>query len=162
MLAKKVTTYNQFANSSVEDLYGESIHMAYQREANQFKSLLLLNDGQGKFRKIELPSRAQSIPILDGESYDINGDGFYDLILVGNIFHTEPDTPRLDNPFGLLLLSDQKDGYEVLGPEETGFYINGDAKSVKLVKHDARKKTFVVVGVNDGPLEVFELNSSRR
>ncbi len=162
MLAKKVTTYSQFANSSVEDLYGESIHMAYQREANQFKSLLLLNDGQGKFRKIELPSRAQSIPILDGESYDINGDGFDDLILVGNIFHTEPDTPRLDNPFGLLLLSDQKDGYEVLGPEETGFYIDGDAKSVKLVKHDALKKTFVVVGINDGPLEVFELNSSQR
>jgi hypothetical protein len=158
MLAKKVTTYSQFANSSVEDLYGESIHVAYQREVNQFKSLLLLNDGQGNFEKIQLPSRAQSIPILDGESIDLNGDGFEDLILVGNIYHTEPDTPRFDNPFGLLLLSNQKDNYEVLGPESTGFYLNGNSKSVKLIEHAAKKKTFAVVGINDGPVEVFELN----
>ena len=158
MLAKKVTTYSQFANSSVEELYGESIHVAYQRDVNQFKSLLLLNEGQGKFKIIELPSRAQSIPILDGESLDFNGDGFEDLILVGNIFHTEPDTPRLDNPFGLLLLSNQNDNYEVLGPESTGFYLNGDAKSVRLVKHENQKKTFAVVGVNNAPVEIYELN----
>ena len=42
MLAKKVTTYSQFANSSVEDLYGESIHMAYQRDVTQFKSLVVV------------------------------------------------------------------------------------------------------------------------
>lgn len=160
MLAKKVTTYNQFANSSVEDLYGESIHVAYQRDVNQFKSLLLVNNGQGKFRKIELPSRAQSIPILDGQTLDFNGDGFEDLILVGNIYHTEPGTPRLDNPFGLLLISNQKDGYDILGPESTGFYLNGDAKSVRLVNHLTQKKTFAVVGVNNGPVEVFELKIS--
>ena len=134
--------------------------MAYQRDVNQFKSLLLLNDGQGTFKKIELPSRAQSIPILGGESLDFNGDGFEDLILVGNIFHTEPDTPRLDNPFGLLLISNQNDNYEVLGPESTGFYLNGDAKSVRLVKHENQKKTFAFVGVNNGPVEVYELSGT--
>ena len=162
MLAKKVTTYNQFANSSVEDLYGESIHVAYQRDVNHFSSLLLLNDGQGNFQKIELPSRAQSIPILDGASSDVNGDGFEDLILVGNIYQMEPDMPRLDNPFGLLLLSNQKDGYEVLGPESTGFYLQGDAKSIELVKHETQNKTFAIVGVNDGPVEVYKLNASNQ
>lgn len=157
MLAKKVTTFDQFAHSSVEDLYGESIHVAYQRDVNQFKSLLLLNEGQGNFRKIELPSRAQSIPVLDGESFDVNGDGFEDLILVGNMYNTEPDTPRFDNPFGLLLLSNKKDGYKVIGPETTGFYLNGNVKSIRLIQHEGLKKTYAIIGVNDGPAEVYSL-----
>ncbi len=44
-LSKKITTYHQFANSTVEDLYGEKIYTSYQRESNQFKSILLLNEG---------------------------------------------------------------------------------------------------------------------
>ena len=160
-LAKKVTSYSQFANSTVEDLFGESIHMAYQREVNQFKSLLLLNDGKGSFRKIELPNRAQSIPILDADGFDFNGDGFEDLLVVGNIFHTEPETPKLDNAFGLILISNQKDGYETLGPERTGFYLNGDARTVKVIQHKGLNKSLAIIGVNNGPVEVFELSSSQ-
>jgi hypothetical protein len=159
-LAKKVTTYNQFANLSLEDLYGESIHLAYQREANQFKSLILLNDGQGKFQKIELPNRAQSIPILDGDTHDFNQDGFEDIIIVGNIYHTEPETPRLDNAYGLILISNKKDGYTALGPEETGLYINGNAKSVKLIEHVASQKVFAIVGSNNAEAEIFEIISA--
>jgi len=61
-----------------------------------------------------------------------------------------------------LLLSNQKDGYEVLGPESTGFYLQGDAKSIDLVKHETQNKTFAIVGVNDGPVEVYKLNASNQ
>lgn len=159
-LSKKIQTYHQFANSTVEDLYGEKIYTSYQREANQFKSILLLNDGDGKFRKIELPNMAQTMPILDGDTYDFNKDGFEDIIVVGNIYNTEAETPRLDNAYGLVLISNKKDGYTVLGPNKTGLYINGNAKSVKLIEQTSLNKILAIVATNNAELEVFELNST--
>jgi len=63
---------------------------------------------------------AQTIPILDGDSSDFNNDGFEDIIVVGNIYNTEVETPRLDNPFGLVLISNGKDNYDVIEPSKTG------------------------------------------
>lgn len=159
-LSKKIPTYHQFANSTLEDLYGEKIYTAYQREANQFKSIVLLNDGEGKFRKIELQNMAQTIPILDSDTYDFNKDGFEDIIVVGNIYNTEAETPRLDNAYGLVLISNKKDGYTVLGPDKTGLYINGNAKSIKVIEQTFFNKILAIVATNNAEVEIFELNST--
>jgi len=158
-ISEKIPTYNEFANATLEDIYGEKIYTAYQREANQFKSILLLNEGGDKFRKIELPTMAQTMPILDSDSYDFNKDGFDDIVVVGNIYNTEVETPRLDNPYALILISNKKDGYSVLGPNQTNLYLNGNAKSIKLVKHDGLNKIFVIVGNNNASIEIYELNA---
>ncbi|RLD29583.1 MAG: hypothetical protein DRI75_02835 [Bacteroidetes bacterium] len=159
-LSKKIPTYHQFANSTIEDLYGEKIYTSYQREANQFKSILLLNDGNGKFRKIPLQNMAQTIPILDGETYDLNKDGFEDIIVVGNIYNTEAETPRLDNAYGLVLISNKKDGYTVLGPDKTGLYINGNAKSIKVIEQTFFNKILAIIATNNAEVEIFEMNST--
>jgi len=159
-ISDKIRTYNEFANSSLEDIYGDKIYTAYQREANQFKSILLINDGTGKFKKINLPNMAQTIPIIDGDTYDFNKDGYEDIIVVGNIYNTEVETPRLDNPYALVLISNKKDGYHVLGPDKTNLYLNGNAKSIKLVKHEGLNKIFVIVGNNNAQTEIYELNPS--
>jgi len=52
-IAKKIPTYNEFANSNLEDIYGQEINSAYHREVNQFKTILLINDGNGVFKKVE-------------------------------------------------------------------------------------------------------------
>jgi hypothetical protein len=157
-ISKKIPTYNQFANSTLQDIYGEKIFTAYHREVNQFKSILLLNEGDGKFKKIDLPNMAQTMPILDGDTYDFNKDGFEDIIVVGNIYNTEVETPRLDNPYALVLISNKKDGYTVLGPNKTGLYTKGNTKSIALIKHKALNKVFAVITANNGTTESFELN----
>lgn len=158
-IAKKIPTYNEFANSNLVDIYGEAILNAYQREANQFKSILILNEGNGKFRKIELPKMAQSMPILDSDTYDFNKDGYEDIIVVGNIYNTEVETPRLDNAYGLVLLSNKKDGYKIIGPDITGLYTNGNAKSVQLVEQSNTGKVLIIIATNNGKAETFELNN---
>ena len=155
-IAEKIPSFNEFATATLEDVYGEKIHTAYQREVNEFKSIVLLNDGRGNFKKTELPSYAQTMPILDSDTIDYNGDGYEDLIIVGNIYNTEVETPRLDNPYALVLLSNQNDGYAVLGPNETGLYTNGNAKSVKVIPH--QNKSIIVIGNNNGKADVFEFN----
>ncbi|MFK5889105.1 MAG: VCBS repeat-containing protein [Flavobacteriaceae bacterium] len=158
-ISKKIPTFSQFANASLEEIYGKKIFTSYQKEATQFKSILLLNEGEGKFKKIELTNMAQSMPILDGDTFDFNKDGFEDIIVVGNIYNTEVETPRLDNPFALVLLSNKKDGYTVLGPDKTGLYIDGNAKSVKLIKQDYLKKILAIITINNAKTKTFELNN---
>ena len=157
-ISKKIKSYYEFANASLEDIYGENINASYNREVNEFKSILLLNKGNNRFKKIVLPNMAQTMPILDGATFDFNNDGFEDLIVVGNMYNTEVETPRLDNPYGLILLSNKKDNYTILSPENTGLYFNGNTKSVELIHHKKLNKTLALIAVNNGDTEVFELN----
>ena len=159
-IAKKIPTYNEFANSNLEDIYGQAINSAYHREVNQFKTILLINNGKGVFKKVELPVMAQTIPILDGDTSDFNNDGFKDIIVVGNIFNTEVETPRLDNPFGLVLISNGKDNYDIIEPSKTGFYLSGNAKSVKIIERDDDSK-LIVVGNNNGKIETFKFKPKK-
>jgi hypothetical protein len=102
---------------------------------------------------------AQTMPILDIDTFDFNQDGFEDLIVVGNIYNTEVETPRLDNPYGLVLLSNKKDNYTVISPKDSGLYLNGNVKSVKLIYHKNLNKTFAIIAVNDGKTQLFELTN---
>ncbi len=154
-ISEKMPTFAEFANASLEDIYGEKIVTAYQREANQFNSVLLINKGNGEFEMVELPSLVQSMPVQDAASFDIDQDGLEDLVLVGNIYNTEVETPRLDNPYGLVLLSNGKDGYSVAGPNVTGFYVQGNAKAVDVITRNGQ--AYILVGCNDGPVEAFRV-----
>jgi hypothetical protein len=153
-VAEKIPTFNEFAHASLQDIYGDAINTAYEREANQFNSLLLVNNGDGTFNKVKLPIEAQTMPILDAAKLDYNNDGFEDLVVVGNIYNTEVETPRLDNPYGLILVSNTKDGYNVVLPKESGFYLNGNAKSVETFS--LNNKSYILVANNNSATEVFE------
>ena len=155
-ISEKFPTYNEFANSTLEDIYGDKIHTAYQREANQFKSLVLLNDGNGSFSRIELPKIVQSLPVLSMDILDYNEDGYEDLVIAGNIYDTEVETPRLDNPYALILQSNQKDGYIPILPKDSGLYISGDVKSVASFRH--QNDAFLIFGENNRPVEIFKMN----
>ena len=153
-IADKIPTFNEFANSSLQDIYGEGLNTAYEREVNQFNSMLLINNGDGTFKKVILPIMVQTMPILDAASIDYNNDGFEDLVIVGNIYNTEVETPRLDNPYGLILVSNTKNGYNVVEPKESGFYLSGNAKSVETVSING--KYYIIVANNNSSIEVFE------
>ena len=153
-IAEKIPTFNEFANASLQDIYGESLNTAYNREANQFSSMILINNGDDTFKKVKLPMLAQTMPILDAAILDYNNDGYEDLVVVGNIYNTEVETPRLDNPFGLILVSNTKDGYDIVAPKDSGFYLNGNAKSVETIAMNG--KTYIIVAHNNSTTEVFE------
>ncbi len=154
-ISDKIPTFEEFANASIEDIYGDEIIDAYERKVTSFESIILINKGDNKFDIEKLPPLAQSIPILSSDVYDINGDGYEDLIIGGNIYNTEVETPRLDNQFALVLISDQNKNYNVLGPDKSGLYLSGNTKSLKII---GDKNPKLLVANNNSALEVFELN----
>ena len=61
---------------------------------------------------------------------DVNGDGFPDVIMVGNDYGNEVFSGRYDAFNGLVLLGDGKGDFKPAGSGETGFYVPGDAKAL--------------------------------
>ena len=137
------------------DENGEEIVDAYERKVTSFESIILINKGENKFEIEKLPPLAQSIPILTSDSYDINEDGYEDVIVGGNIYNTEVETPRLDNQFAVILISDKNKNYSTIGPDKSGLYLSGNTKSLKIID---RKNPKLLVANNNSNLEVFELN----
>jgi len=155
----KFKSYDEFAKASLEDVYGDKLSTSVQAEATQFNSIVLVNKGKGTFDMQKLPSQAQVFPILSSVFYDVNGDGFEDAIVAGNIYDMEVETPRLDGGSGMVLLSNQKNGYTVLPQQESGLFIDGDVKDLELVQ--IGNTTYLVAGRNGGLLSVFEVGAQQ-
>lgn len=151
----KYKTYEAFAKASLADIYGEKLETSYLREATEFKSILLLNKGDNEFEKIELPIEAQYFPVLDCEFVDLNQDGFQDVVLAGNIYETEVETPRLDAVSGLVLLSNGKDGYYPMDYISSGLYLDGNVKSIEII--ETSKGSILLSAVNNGPINAHNM-----
>ena len=153
-ISEKIPSFEEFANASIEDIYGSEILDAYERKVTSFESIILINKGNNQFDIEKLPQIAQSLPILTSDIIDINNDGYEDIIIAGNIYNTEVETPRLDNQFALILVSDKDTSYNVIGPEKSGLYLSGNTKSIKVIDNENIK---ILVGNNNSSLEIFEM-----
>ena len=153
-ISEKIPSFEEFANASIEDIYGSEILDAYERKVTSFESIILINKGNNQFDIEKLPQIAQSLPILTSDIIDINNDGYEDIIIAGNIYNTEVETPRLDNQFALILVSDKDTGYNTIGPEKSGLYLSGNTKSIKVIDNENIK---ILVGNNNSSLEIFEI-----
>jgi hypothetical protein len=103
-IANKFPTFKSFAEASLVEIYGqEKLDNALHYEADMLESIFLENKGNGEFEIKVLPVEAQISPVHDFTFLDINGDGTNEVILVGNIYHTEVETMRLDASYGCIL-----------------------------------------------------------
>jgi len=156
-IKNKFESYSSFANASLEDIYGEQLKTSYMKEVTNFKSILLVNNGYGNFIIEELPIEAQAFPILNSEFIDINDDGYQDCILTGSIYDTEVETPRLDAVSGLVLISNQKDGYIPINYEESGLYLNQDSKDILITNY--QNNPLLICANNNSELKTYRFIS---
>ena len=155
-ISEKFETYNEFANATLDDIYGQKLNDAYQRDVTTFSSKLLMGQKDGSFKVNDLPAAAQSGPGLALQVVDVNLDGYEDIILGGAIYETEVETPRYDAGVGVVLLSNKVDGYIALSPKDSGLFLNGNVKDIAFVHLKDRKK-LIVVAVNNDVLQVVTM-----
>jgi len=151
----KFGTYDLFAKATIDEVYGTSLDSAYYRYINSLESIALISNTEGGFDKIKLPIEAQIAPILDIEVLDVNSDGAEDIILSGNIYDTEVETPRLDGGHSLILLNDMNGKFTVVKDESAGLNLNGNIKSTAKLFHKGGNCHVLIATQNNGSVKTF-------
>jgi hypothetical protein len=137
-------TYGSFARASIAQLFGAGqLRQALHYEADTFASIYLHNDGGGKFTASPLPNLAQISPIKGIVTLDVDGDGHLDVIVAGNLYDTEPNTPRADAGNGLWLKGDGRGQFTPVSPRESGFLAPLDVDGLALINTRAGKAVLV-------------------
>lgn len=158
-LKQEFPTYEQFASANLLEVYGsENLGPALHYEAKTFASVFMENLGNGKFKTHPLPSEAQVSSINDIQIEDYNSDGNKDILIVGNLYTAEIETPRNDAGIGLVLIGDGKNEFTPLAARSSGFLVPYDAK--KLAGLSTVDGTYIMCGINNGTLQFFKLNDN--
>jgi hypothetical protein len=157
-MRKKFPDYKSYAVATMDQvLTPEDRKGALVVEANDFRSCLLQNEGDGRFSLHPLPAQAQ-LSVINGMVVDdFDGDGQLDVLLSGNDYGAEPVVGRYDALNGLLLKGDGKGGWLPLSVLQSGIYLPGDQKSLVRLQ-GAGDRYLLAAGQNKGPLQVFERN----
>lgn len=155
-LKTKFPTYEEFGDSNLIDIYGESLEVALNLKSKTFASAYIENKGDNSFSVHPLPSLAQvsSVNSILVNDYDL--DGNKDLLLVGNLYTSEIETPRNDAGTGLLLLGNGKGEFLPKSISESGFYAPHDAKEMKVIQVGLQE--IILVANNNDFLQAIEYN----
>ncbi len=158
-LKKKYKDYNSFGTASIENIYdADNIEDADLLEAKTFSSSILINTGEG-FELVKLAQMTQISAVFGIIYDDFDNDGLDDIIIAGNLYNTEMETPRNDAGQGLFLKGDGKGGFRVIRGYNSGLFIPGDVKKLKAIQlgggSSARKG--VLVGVNNDFLKLITI-----
>ena len=148
-LNKKFLSYQDFAQASLEDLFGKkALEEAEQKRVNELRSGILYNLG-GAWSFDPWPLMAQNSPIMD-----ILVDE-KDVLLVGNLHQISTQLGRLDGQHGLILrLNTSTKKWQV----DSSPWTFGAARKIAKIK--STEKSYYLVGINDGPLQVFQKNNA--
>ena len=158
-ITEKFPTYNDFAHASLEDIYTkDELEQALHHEAREFHSMIFINNN-GQYEPTLLPAIAQVSPINGIVARDFTGDGAVDLLLAGNMFGAEVETPRYDAGIGRLLVNNGSGEFQALSPIESGFYVPGDVKDLQLVQGSDANSSWIIATNNNGPLSVFRVGT---
>jgi hypothetical protein len=147
-------SFKSFAVAEIDEICGPKFDKSLHLTVRGFQSSVFLNDGKGNFEMRPLPNEAQFSPTLDMHIEDLDKDGHLDLMLVGNIYGTEVETVRYDAGRGAVLMGDGKGNFESVPPHQSGFFAWENTKSIE--KIIVKGKELYLVGVNNGPMLIFE------
>jgi len=157
-LAVRFPSYASFATASVERLFGApQLRRALHYQTDTFASVYLQNNGDGTFTSFALPNLAQLSPIKGIIAHDVDGDGNLDLIVAGNLYQSEPNTPRADAGNGLWLKGDGHGRFTPVAPVQSGFLAPLDVTGLALIKTPAGRA--VLVANNGDSLRTFVITA---
>ncbi|WP_117880554.1 VCBS repeat-containing protein [Aureibaculum luteum] len=156
-LKEKFPTYEEFGNSNLQNIYGSTLTDALNLKAKTFASAIIENGGDGKFIIKPLPSLAQVSSINSILIDDYNLDGNKDMLISGNLYVSEIETPRNDAGTGLLLHGDGKGNFTSVSIQESGFYTPNDVKDMKMI--EIGDKNIILAAKNNDYLQAVEFFS---
>ncbi|MGN6800280.1 MAG: VCBS repeat-containing protein [Ginsengibacter sp.] len=157
-LKQKFPTYNAYGYATMNDIWSdEDKQDALIVQANDMQSSYIENEGNGHFSIKPLPLEVQKAPVYGMKSMDVDGDGNLDVLMVGNDYSMDPYSGRHDAFMGLCLKGDGRGAFIPTTLQQSGFFVNGDAKGLSTI-HTAKNENIVVATQNQDSLMVYSKN----
>ncbi len=157
-IKKKFPTYNDFGSATLIDVYGDALNSSLSYGANTFATTYFENLGDGTFKATPLANEAQFSSVNDILLDDINNDGHKDILIAGNLYASEIETPRNDAGFGLLLTGNGNGEFTPISATESGLYIKGDTKNMNFIKLDNPTKKGILIAKNNNYLQLIQVD----
>jgi hypothetical protein len=159
MIRAKFQTYGEFGAATVQDVFSKKeLEGAQILSANWMYSSYIENLGNGQFSIKPLPVEAQYAPVYGMLSYDYNGDGLLDVVMVGNDYGMELLQGRADAFNGLVLQNTGRNNFTPLSLEQSGFVVPRDARA--LARLTVQNKELLLATQFKDDLKVFSSNKN--
>ena len=155
-IKKKFKNYNSFASASLQEIYTDKmLEESLRYKITSFESIYLENDN-GVLKAKPLPFQAQFSNINSFVVDDFDSDGNLDVVLGGNLFNAEVETPRNDASYGLWLKGDGNGNFDPQLPRNSGLVMVGDVRNIQKLK--VGTETHLLVAKNNKPLQQIKIN----
>jgi len=159
MLKAKFPKYDLFADADLETVYGaDKLQSSLQYHTATFASMYIEHLDDGSFKLTQLPNAAQISSVNAIIVEDFDQDDTKDILLAGNLYTSEVETPRNDASIGLLLKGIGNHKFQPLNPMESGIMLPYDVKKM-LTLEGPDGALRVVVACNNDKLLVLEKKS---
>jgi enediyne biosynthesis protein E4 len=147
--------YALYGGMGIHDLFSkEKFENSVVLKSTMFASVYIQNNGNNKFEIKPLPSEAQFSPMFGIAITDLDEDGNLDILSVGNSYASEVLSGYYDAGIGNYLQGDGKGNFNAVPVARSGFFVDGDAKSMaKLISKEGRE--LLLVTQNRDSLKVF-------
>jgi enediyne biosynthesis protein E4 len=156
MIRTKFKTYGAFGSATVKDVFTKEEMQGVQKmQANWMYSSFIENVGNGKFKITSLPIEAQLAPIYGMMTYDYDGDGLLDIVMVGNDFGMELQQGRADAFNGLVLKNKEGKNFIPLSIQQSGFVVPQDARALTRIAVQNNTKELLLATQFKDDLKVF-------
>ncbi|MDX2186478.1 MAG: VCBS repeat-containing protein [Opitutaceae bacterium] len=159
-LMRRYPKNNDYARASLDEIFGlERLGSLARWEATQVESGVLLSTNEARYRFVPYPKQAQLGPVRGQVVTDFNRDGFLDVALAGADYSVAAVSGANAGGVGLLLLGRGDGTFDPVDPEQSGFYVTGDVRSLVGVPWRTEDRIALIAGRSDGTLILFYPNS---
>ena len=156
-LSEKFPSYTAFASSTLTDVYGlQSLETALNYQAYSFESVVAENIGKGELQFHALPAEAQFSSVNDCIVDDFDQDGIKDLLVAGNLYGAEIETPRNDASMGVFLKGQGNFQYQPQLMHESGLCLPYEVKEMEMLTNG--KERVILVATQNDRLRGIQVN----
>jgi hypothetical protein len=156
-LKSRFPTHRDFAQATLFDLLDQKqLENSRKLFTYELGSCYLENIGDESFRLIPLPNEVQVAPIFGTLPGDFDGDGNYDILMVGNAYSSALRLGWYDASIGYMLKGGGDGTFKVSSGISNGFYVDSDAKSLVKLRSKIHEE-IVLVGNNNDQLKALKI-----
>lgn len=153
---KKFQTYEEFGRASLQEVYGESLESARHISATNFANSILINEDMERFSFAPLPNGAQISSINKILTFENKENNHRDLLLFGNLYGSEVETPRNDASYGHFLTADGNGDYKSVSSRLTGLFVKGDVRGTSYIHLGKNRQKGILLARNNETLLLYQ------